>query len=97
MDRLLWWLRLEWRFLMSRLRKMPARARGFVFPRIHTPDDGRGGRDVYLDGTMIERVVYADTRRGFVRMHHEPMRVSRRRDCVITKEAYGEVKVVQRG
>lgn len=97
MDRWLWWLRLEGRFLISRLRKLPARARGFVFPHIHTPDDGRGGRDVYLDGTMIDRVVYADTRRGFVRMHHEPMRMSRRRECFITKKACGEVKVVQRG
>ena len=33
-------------------------------PNIHTAGDGRGAREVYVNGTLMKRVVYADTRRG---------------------------------
>lgn len=64
---------------------------------IHTPHDGRGLRDVYLNGVKLKRVVYADTKRGIVRMHHDPIKVCRRREVARTYKRRGIVKVVLRG
>lgn len=30
----------------------------------HSPQDGKGIRDVYLDGVRLERVLWADTKRA---------------------------------
>ena len=60
---------------------------------IHTPDDGRGLRRVYLDGVALERVVYADTERGIARVYDDPPRISRRRECVISRKVRGVVTV----
>lgn len=38
---------------------------------IHTREDGRGIRDVYLDGRLIRGCFYADTERGIVRAYVE--------------------------
>lgn len=38
---------------------------------IHTPDDGRGLRDVFLDGKLIRGCFYADTKNGIVRAYVE--------------------------
>lgn len=51
---------------------------------IHTPDDGRGPRDVYLNGQLIHRVMYADTKRGIVRCVHAPPRVDTRSNKVLS-------------
>jgi hypothetical protein len=40
-------------------------------PWVHRSDDGRGPREVYLNGELIGRVLYADERRGFVHVHEE--------------------------
>lgn len=34
---------------------------------IHTPKDGRGLRDVFVDGKLVNLVFFADTKRGIVR------------------------------
>lgn len=60
---------------------------------IHTPNDGRGMRQVFLDGKPIDRVAYADTRRGIVRCYHDPIRVSRWRKRALTYTLHGTVEV----
>ena len=35
---------------------------------VHTADDGLGLRDVYLDGRLLDRVVFADTAAGVVKV-----------------------------
>lgn len=42
-----------------------------LVPWVHRGDDGRGPREVYLDGKLIGRVLYADERRGFVHVHED--------------------------
>ncbi|APG04953.1 hypothetical protein BJI69_14330 [Luteibacter rhizovicinus DSM 16549] len=60
---------------------------------IHTPDDGRGHRQVYVNGKPMKRVVYADTRRGIVRYVPEPPRANKRGDGVIERTRRGKVEV----
>jgi hypothetical protein len=36
---------------------------------IHTPDDGRGIRFVFVDGKRVDGVFYADTLKGVVRAY----------------------------
>ncbi len=69
------------------------RIRAAFKPWVHTPHDGRGLRDVYLDGKPIDHVIYAETRRGVVRMHHHPFRRSKTRDQVISYKRKGRVEV----
>lgn len=35
---------------------------------VHTADDGLGLRDVYLDGRLLDHVVFADTAAGIVKV-----------------------------
>lgn len=53
-------------------------------PYVHTPDDGRGQREVRCNGVLLSRVMYADTRRGIVRFASYPVRVNRRGEIVTT-------------
>ena len=41
---------------------------------IHTPDDGRGLRRVFVDGVEV-KAVYTDTRRGYCEAYEEPLTV----------------------
>ena len=41
---------------------------------VHEPDDGRGPREVFVDGVKVHRCVYADTRRGFARFLTDGLR-----------------------
>lgn len=70
------------------------RSVSLVRPWVHTPDDGRGMRDVYLDGQKIERVFYADTRAGLIRAHHQPAKICPRREVIRSYKRYGDVRVV---
>lgn len=72
-----------------------ARCATAMHPWIHTPDDGRGMRAVYLDGKKVDQVVYADTRRGIVRIHHNPIRVNCERGVCRTYKRTGKVEVVR--
>lgn len=60
---------------------------------VHTGGDGRGARDVFLDGTLINDVMYADTKRGIVRITTRPIRLDRFGKRVITKTLRGTVEV----
>ncbi|QLQ28518.1 MAG: hypothetical protein HZT39_09835 [Pseudoxanthomonas sp.] len=62
-------------------------------PWRHSANDGRGRRAVYLNGELIDRVVYADERRGIVKVIDSPIRLNRRRDGIITHVRRGRVEV----
>lgn len=63
---------------------------------IHTPLDGRGMRDVFVNGNRIDAVVWADTRAGVVWFAPEPVRVTRH-DDVYCRRLRGRVEVVFHG
>lgn len=63
---------------------------------VHTPDDGRGHRLVFLNGELLERVIYADTRRGFVRVVGDPVKLDKFRKRVLWKTLRGKVEVVSK-
>lgn len=60
---------------------------------VHTPMDGRGARQVFLNGNPINRVVYADTRKGKVRVHDDPPRLDKYGKRIIERTLYGVVTV----
>lgn len=60
---------------------------------VHTFKDGRGARDVFLNGNKLDRVMYADTKRGIVRCVHDPIRLDKRRKRVLTFTLRGKVEV----
>lgn len=77
-----------------RLDKVGTRPRDRNDLQVHTIDDGRGRRDVYLDGVMVRSCIYANERKGKVRVYAQPMRLHRWRKRVITRTLYGHVRVV---
>lgn len=60
---------------------------------VHTPDDGRGPRRVYLNGTPIYRVIYADTLNGEVRFHSAPPQLDSPGEDFVEHTLYGVVTV----
>lgn len=60
---------------------------------IHTPKDGRGPRDVFVDGKLVDHVFFADTRRGIVRAYKYPLKVDKRRKRVLSETMRGLVEV----
>ena len=60
---------------------------------IHTPEDGRGPREVFVDGKLVYRVFFADTRRGIVRAYLYPLRLDKWRKRVLSKTMRGFVEV----
>jgi hypothetical protein len=65
-------------------------------PHIHTGGDGRRPRDVFLNGKRLERVVYADTRRGIVRVTDKPVKLHKHCKRIITRTLRGVVEVRER-
>lgn len=90
---------MRWRFRFwltdqrRKLRRLLGRIRTLARPHIHLPDDGRGPRQVYIDGQAVKRVIYADTRKGFVRIHHDPIRFNRKREVTRSFKRLGVVTV----
>lgn len=60
---------------------------------VHTPSDGRGRRRVLLDGHVVEKVVYADTRKGVVRHYDSPVRIHRHGKRAVQRTKHGKVEV----
>lgn len=60
---------------------------------IHTRDDGRGPRRVYVDGALIDRVVYADTKHGIVKYHKQPLEINRVEKSIVCNEIRGKVTI----
>ena len=67
---------------------------------VHASDDGRVSedgkilRDVFLNGKKIDHVVYADTKRGVVRVVRQPVRTDKYHKRVLTRTVRGHVEVV---
>lgn len=61
---------------------------------IHTVDDGRGQRRVFVNGREIERVFFADTKRGIVDAYREPLKLDKRKKRLLTRRYRGAVRVV---
>lgn len=61
----------------------------------HSAHDGKGTRDVYLDGVLQRHVVWADTTRGRIKLLRHPPVV--RNGCLVTCFKQGKVEVVSRG
>lgn len=60
---------------------------------IHTPKDGRGPRDVFVDGKLVDGVFFADTRRGIVRAYRRPLKLDKWRKRVLSETLHGIVEV----
>lgn len=60
---------------------------------VHTPSDGRGRRRVLLDGQVVEKVVYADTRKGVVRYYDTPVRLHKHGKRPVQRTKHGKVEV----
>lgn len=60
---------------------------------VHTPSDGRGPRRVLLDGQVVEKVVYADTRKGVVRHYDTPVRLHKHGKRALQRTKHGKVEV----
>lgn len=63
---------------------------------IHMVGDGRGQRDVYLNGKPLKNVVYANTRTGEVRVYDDPPKVHKHGKRMIVRTRRGMVEVVAR-
>lgn len=63
---------------------------------IHTPTDGRGLRDVLVNGNRIENVLWADTCAGVVWFCPKPIRLVRG-EKVYARRLRGLVEVVPHG
>ena len=59
---------------------------------IYTPKN-TGPSDVFLNGNRIERVIYADTKRGFVRVIGNPAKIDKYGKRVLWKTQHGAVEV----
>ena len=64
---------------------------------IHTPRDGRGLRDVYVNGNLIDGALWADTRKGIVWFYPSPARIAKGKDYVYARRLRGTVEVVAHG
>lgn len=60
---------------------------------IHLPEDGRGRRRVFVNGREIQRVTFADTRKGVVRYIPDPIKVHKHKKRVISRTLQGAVVV----
>lgn len=64
---------------------------------IHTPDDGRGVRDVFVNGNKVYSACWADTRAGVVWFYPEPIRIVKGKDFAYARRLRGVVEVRARG
>ncbi|WP_369913892.1 hypothetical protein AB8810_12755 [Xanthomonas sp. NCPPB 3005] len=60
---------------------------------IHAPDDGRGPRRVMVDGKVVEKVTYADTRKGIVHHADTPPKIHKHGKRMIERTKRGTVRV----
>lgn len=66
---------------------------GMTADHIHHPRDGRGPRDVFVDGKLVERAFFADTRRGIVRAFRSTAVIDKRRKRLLYETLRGVVEV----
>lgn len=61
--------------------------------QIHTPHDGRGVREVFIDGKRLDGCFYADVRKGVARCYRKPLKIHKRKRECIAKTFRGKVTV----
>ncbi|ETF08350.1 hypothetical protein [Pseudomonas moraviensis] len=67
----------------------------FSQERVHTVEDGRGERLVFLDGTQVQDAFFADTQLGLVVAYCDPVEVIPGTDRIDSYHAWGDVRVSQ--
>ena len=60
---------------------------------VHWADDGRGRREVFLDGERLEYVTYCDTMSGIAVVADQPIKSSDG-EHVDSRPVWGEIKVI---
>lgn len=70
-----------------------AEAAYFNQPHVHTAEDGRGWRHVFIDGALVDHVAYADTRLGIAVMATQPVRVLPGTEYIDQIVVMGDVRV----
>lgn len=70
-----------------------AEADYFAQEHVHTVDDGRGAREVYLDGVKVNHVTFADTQLGLIAAHYDPLEIITGTEYLDGYHAWGEVRV----
>ena len=70
-----------------------AEAEYFNQPHVHSGDDGRGLRDVFVDGVLCDDVTFADTELGIAVIAAQPLRVLPGSECIDQIAVLGEVRV----
>lgn len=64
-----------------------------MIEHIHTPEDGRGGRHVFVNGKLLKYCFYADTKRGVARAYRYPYRLHKHRKRALSRTLRGSVEV----
>ena len=65
----------------------------FAQDHVHTVDDGRGARDVYLDGFKVNHVTFADIQLGLIIAHYDPLEIIPGTEYLDGYHAWGDVRV----
>lgn len=60
---------------------------------IHEPGDGRGPRDVFLNDRRLDAVLYANERRGVVKVARQPFKVDKHGKRILARTMHGTVRV----
>lgn len=60
---------------------------------IHSCNDDRGHRDVFVNGKLVKHVFFADTRKGVVRYYPNPLRLDKWGRRILSKTMRGKVEV----
>jgi hypothetical protein len=64
---------------------------------IHRADDGRGNRDVFLNGTIVNQVYFVDEKKGIVRRFRgPPIRIDKRCKRPLCETLHGTVVVTRK-
>lgn len=65
----------------------------WVSPWIHRPFDGRGLREVYVDGLKIPKPFYVNTLTGYVRYYGHELVLDKTKNAAVSYEIHGKVVV----
>lgn len=86
-------LRFSIRVLRHNLLGITHRVEGKLRPWVHQVCDGRGLRDVYVDGVKIECATYANTRTGEVRYNGKEPQLTPDKQSVLEHTTHGKVEI----